>query len=238
MVGLGASTSNSVVYVVNGFDSRSASISEGPSAHDESPIASTNALPSLSSWTLVTSGPVVSLSSAPSPGKPTSWNQRSFGATRQRAKSSSEPMWTNFSEPFLNSAWTIVAKPLENASSTCSSGSANTPGGVVTGGSTVNGVVNVSNGSCSMCALTRLSPTWQPGPAITATVALPSASSFTVTPLPSVLENGFGTIQTSLPQRLNSWLAVILISDPVPYAAGSHSTWMTSAAVAEAPNSP
>ena len=80
----------------------------------------------------------------------TSWNQRSFGATRQRANSSSEPKRTNFSEPALNSAWMIVAKPLENASSTCVSGSANTPGVVGTGGSTVNGVVNVSNGSSSM----------------------------------------------------------------------------------------
>src|SRR6267378_3131071 len=210
--------SNSVVYVVNGFDSRSASMSEGPSAHDESPIAITNALPSLSSWTLVTSGPVVSLSSvAVLPGKPICWNQRSFGATRQRANSSSEPMWTSFSEPLLNSAWMIVATPLENASSTCSSGSASTPGAVGFGGSTVNGVVNVSNGSSSMWALMRLSPTWHSGPATTATVALPSASSFTVTPLPVDFENGFGTIQVSLPlQRLSSWLAVILIGDPVP----------------------
>src|SRR2546428_406252 len=98
MVGLGASTSKVVVYVVYGFDSRSASISDGPSAHDESPIAITNALPSLSSWTPLTSAtPGISLSSATGlPGKLTSWNQRSFGPTRQRANSSSEPKRTHF----------------------------------------------------------------------------------------------------------------------------------------------
>src|SRR5215469_14321346 len=127
-----------------------------------------------------------------------------WGSTRQRSKNSSDPMWTFFSEPPLNSTSTIVATALENESSTCALGSAKAPGVVFVGGRTVNEVVNVSNGSSSMCAVTRLSPAAQSGPAMSAAVALPSASSSTVTPRPSLVLNGFGTYQVTSPlQRLN-----------------------------------
>ena len=79
-------------------------------------------------------------------------------------------------------------------------GSANTPGVVGTGGSTENDVVNDSNGSSSMCAVTRFSPVAHSGPARRATVALPSASILTVTPRAfTVSLNGFGTYQVTLP---------------------------------------
>src|SRR5439155_8843335 len=124
---------------------------------------------------------------------------------RQRRNSSSEKMRTGFSEPFVNSASMIAAKPLDTPVSTCVSGapgvaaSARTLCGVGTGGKTVNDVVNDSNGSSSMCAVIRLSPAEQNGPPRTATIALPSGSSSTDMPLPVVTVNGFGTYQVRLP---------------------------------------
>src|SRR5437870_4033046 len=126
-------------------------------------------------------------------------------------------MRTGFSEPLPNSASTIVAKPLEPASATWTEGIAYTPGGVVWGGSTLNAVVNDSNGVSSMWAVIRLSPAEQNGPPRTATMAFPSGSSSTEMPLPVSILNGFGSYQVRLPlQRLYSWLAVILIFEPVP----------------------
>src|SRR3984885_7530666 len=211
MTGFGASIVKSVRNVVNGFDSRSASIIDGPSSHDASPMAITNPFPSLSSCTPSTSATPVSV-------LPSMRIHRRCGATWQRWNSSSDPMWTSFSEPPGNSASMIVATPLEDPPSTSVAGSANTPGGVRLGGSTENDVVNDSNGSSSRWAVIMLSPAAHSGPARTTAVALPSASSLTVMPrTPAVSLNGFGTYQVNLPrQRVYSWLAVILIFDPVP----------------------
>src|SRR5712691_6185879 len=93
----------------------------------------------------------------------------------------------------------IVATALEPASSTCVAGSANTPAVVLTGGSTVNDVVNESNGSSSRRAVTRLSPAAHSGPASTASVALPSASTATEMARPVSSLNGFGTYQVRRP---------------------------------------
>src|SRR2546428_4963792 len=148
-------------------------------------------------------------------------------------------MCTNFSEPPVNSASTIVATPLERASSTWVAGSAYRPCLVGSGGSTVKAVVNDSNGSSSMCATIRFSPAMHPAPPSNATVALPSASSSTEIPLPPSTLSGFGSIQSSLfLQRVNNWLAVSLILDPVPYTFGSHSTSTMSPTVAKTVNSP
>src|SRR6476469_1771163 len=81
------------------------------------------------------------------------------------------------------------------------------------------------------------SPAMQ-GPATSATVALPSASSLTVTPEPSLASNGLATYQCSLPeQRSESWLELIVASER-PYTVGSHSTSTTSATVASSAPSP
>ena len=68
-----------------------------------------------------------------------------------------------------------------------------------------------------MWAEIRLSPAWHCGPAISATVAFPSASRVSSTPLPDSSLKGFGTYQLRFPpQREYSWLAVTVILEPVP----------------------
>src|ERR1700730_11299086 len=100
MVGLGASIRKLVVNVVNGLASRSASISEEPSAHEESPIAITKALPLLSSCTPRTSDPGVTEPFIPI--------HKRCGDRRQRWNSSSDDILTGFSEPARNSVSMIV----------------------------------------------------------------------------------------------------------------------------------